>query len=518
MNKPVSNVVVVGGGTAGWLTACILASQLNGKNGQAINITLIESPDLPIIGVGEGTVPTMRQTLKMINLSETEFVRRCDATFKQSINFVDWLYAPENGKHHSYQHLFNYPSSPGFDLTPYWLLGDLQPELKFQDLVSLQGKINHLGLAPKKITHKEFEGINEYAYHLDARKFADLLTEHGTQKLGIHHILANVTAVNQHANGDIQSVSTDTQGEISGELFIDCSGFSSLLLGRTLGVEFCNKNDVLFVDHAVTMQVPYDNEQSDIPSYTISTAHANGWSWDIGLTSRRGVGYVYSSKYQDHDTAEQVLRDYIGPASEGLESRRIPMNVGYREKFWHKNCLAIGLSAGFLEPLEATAIMLVEATAKLLVEQFPSTRASMDLAANQVNKITQYGWDRVIDFIKLHYYLSRRTDSQFWIDNRDNKTVPQSLLEKLTLWRQQLPTDSDFFSKYEVFRLENYQYVLYGMDFKTELNSVKKRYFKQDQVNKFYQRMSKLEPNLVASLPKHRDLIEQINTHGMKAI
>ena len=115
-------------------------------------------------------------------------------------------------------------------------------------------------------------------------------------------------------------------------------------------------------------------------------------------------------------------------------------------------------------------------------------------------------------------YLSRRTDSQFWIDNRDNKTVPQSLLEKLTLWRQQLPTDSDFFSKYEVFRLENYQYVLYGMDFKTELNSVKKRYFKQDQVNKFYQRMSKLEPNLVASLPKHRDLIEQLNTHGMKAI
>lgn len=518
MTDFIKKVVIVGGGTAGWLTANILASQLSQKgNAQGIDVCLVESPTIPTIGVGEGTVPTMRQTLKMIGLSETEFVRECDATFKQSINFVDWLHKPQNGNHHTYQHLFHYPAMPGFDLTPYWLLND-ELKMKFEDLVSAQGKACHQGLAPKKITHKEYDGIFDYAYHLDAAKFATLLTKHGIEKHGIRHILANVTGVNQHNNGDICSVDTDCAGRIEGDLFIDCTGFACLLLGKTLGVEFEDKKDILFVDNAVTMQVPYVDEEAPIPSHTISTAQEAGWTWDIGLTQRRGVGYVYSSQYTTHDRAEQVLRDYIGPAAESLNCRQIPMRIGYRKAFWRNNCVAIGLSAGFLEPLEATAILLIEATAKLLVEQFPTNKQCMLYSAKRLNETVRYGWDRVIDFIKLHYYLSRRTDTQFWLDNTHPNSAPDSLLERLEAWRYRVPSESDFFSKYEVFQLENYQYVLYGMDFKTELSHAQQHYFKQAQAQDFYQRFSKHQLSLLKSLPQHRELIKQINTYGMKSI
>lgn len=518
MTNSIRKVVIVGGGTAGWLTANILASQLSTqKDAHGIDICLVESPDIPTIGVGEGTVPTMRQTLKLIGLSETEFVRECDATFKQSINFVDWLYPPENGKHHAYQHLFQYPASPGFDLTPYWLLHE-HHNIRYEDLVSAQAQACRTGLAPKKITTKEFDGVFDYAYHLDAAKFAALLTKHGIQTHNVQHILANVTAVHQSANGDIASVETDSAGIIDGDLFIDCTGFACMLLGDTLGVPFEDKNDMLFVDHAVAMQVPYADDTAPIASHTIATAQEAGWTWDIGLTQRRGTGYVYSSQYTDHDTAEQVLRDYIGPAAAQCECRHIPMRIGYRSEFWRNNCIAIGLSAGFLEPLEATAILLIEATAKLVVEQFPATRQSMPHSAKRVNTITRYGWDRVIDFIKLHYFLSRRTDTQFWIDNTRPETAPDSLLERLEAWRHRPPAESDFFSKYEIFQLENYQYVLYGMDFHTDLSDSRKRYFHQLQTQEFRQRMAKYQTHVLKGLPTHRELIDQIRLHGMKAI
>lgn len=508
----------MGGGTAGWLTANILASQLSSKDKtQGIRVCLVESPDIPTIGVGEGTVPMLRQTLKMIGLSETAFVRECDATFKQSIHFKDWLHTPVNGVSHSYQHLFHYPAMPGFDTTPYWLMDDRR-HIKFEDFVSAQGKACHLGLAPKKITHKEYDAVFDYAYHLDAVKFAALLTKHGTQQHSIQHILANVVAVNQSQNGDIEAVVTDSAGTIDGDLFIDCTGFACLLLGDTLGVEFEDKKDMLFVDNAIAMQVPYPDANTPIPSYTISTAQEAGWTWDIGLSQRRGTGYVYSSQYTNHDQAEQVLRDYIGPAAEPLECRRIPMRIGYRKEFWRNNCVAIGLSAGFLEPLEATAILLIESTAKLLVEQFPGNRQAMPHCARVLNQTTRYGWDRVIDFIKLHYYLSRRTDNAFWIDNTQPESAPESLLERLDAWRYRAPAESDFFSKYEIFQLENYQYVLYGMDFNTDLTSVKQRYFKNPQAQDFYQRLEKHQAAVVKNLPMHRELINQINAYGMKAI
>lgn len=516
MSLPVKNIAIVGGGTAGWLTACILAKQLNSASDLTTTITLIESADIPPIGVGEGTVPTMRQTLKMIGVDETEFIRECDVTFKQSIKFVDWLHAPKPNYQHSYHHLFNYPHTPGFDLTPYWLLAEGQQS--FASHVSYQQTISDLHLSPKRITDREYTGALEYAYHLDAAKFSKFLAAHGRDKLGIHHQFLTIQDVILSKDGRIERLCATDGQIVAADFFVDCSGFSSRLMGDALNVGFVSKAHQLLVDNAIAMQVPYADEHKEIPPYTIATALEAGWTWDIGLTKRRGVGYVYSSNHTSHDRAEEILRNYVGDESIDLSARRIPMNVGYREKFWHKNCVAIGLSAGFVEPLEATALLIVEATAKLLAEKLPSTTHGMVYAEKSFNTISRYAWDKVIDFIKLHYYLSKRRDSQFWRDNVDPGTVPESLLERLDYWQFNLPTQSDFSSKFEVFQLENYQYVLYGMEFMTNLSQISQRFPHKDIADREVAKIQKHALQMQKNLPAHRDIINRIKQYGLSKI
>lgn len=517
MSSTIESIVVVGGGTAGWLSACILAKKLNCKANGKLTITLIDSPDIPSIGVGEGTVPTMRETLKLIGVSESDFIKACDVTFKQSIRFDNWLHNPtkSNAIIHSYHHLFNFPHTPQFDLTPYWLLGT--KETNFSDSVSYQGVACDNQLGPKKITNKEYQAPLEYAYHLDAAKFSKFLAEHGTAHLGIKHIQATIDDVQLSADGAIKSVVMGEQ-HLEGDFFIDCSGFSSTLLGNALNVDFIDKGDQLLVDTALAMQVPYHDHTKEIPPYTIATAQEAGWTWDIGLSERRGVGYVYSSKHTTDEQAEKVLRNYIGDESIGLSARKINMRVGYRERFWQKNCVAIGLSAGFVEPLEATALLIVEASAKLLAEKLPSNSLEMSYAQQSFNKITRYAWDRVIDFIKLHYYLSQRTDSQFWLDTTNKNTVPQSLLEKLEHWKSHAPCPSDFFSKYEVFQLENYQYVLYGMEYSTDIKSIEAQFPYKLQAQQEMDNIAGQAQKIKQQLGSHRELIEKIKAFGLSKI
>jgi tryptophan halogenase len=516
MNSPIKNIAIVGGGTAGWLTACILAKQLNNVSDVTTTITLIESADIPPVGVGEGTVPTMRQTLKMIGVNETEFIRECDVTFKQSIKFVDWLHTPKLGHHHSYHHLFNYPHTPGFDLTPYWLLK--KGNESYASQVSFQETICNLHLSPKRITDKEYAGTLDYAYHLDAGKFSKFLAKHGCNNLGINHKTLTIEEVILSPDGSIEKLRAKDGQIISADFFVDCSGFSSRLIGEALKIGFVSKGHQLLVDNAIAMQVPYSDEYQDIPPYTISTAHEAGWTWDIGLSKRRGVGYVYSSNHTSHDRAEEILRNYVGYESIELTARRIPMEVGYREKFWHKNCVAIGLSAGFVEPLEATALLIIEASAKLLAEKLPSTTHGMVYAEKSFNDMSRLAWDKVIDFIKLHYYLSKRRDNDFWLDNVNPETVPESLLEKLDYWKFNLPTHSDFSSKFEVFQLENYQYVLYGMDFMTDLNQISQRYPHIDIANKEVKKIQQHALQAQKKLPSHREMINKIKQYGMSKI
>ncbi|MFT5758267.1 MAG: tryptophan halogenase [Alteromonadaceae bacterium] len=517
-NENIKHVIVVGGGTAGWLTAANLAKKFNSVDAQAIQVTLIESPDIPTVGVGEGTWPTMRKTLAKLGISEATFLTRCNASFKQATKFVNWQQAAKNGIDNSYYHLFTSINDPlEFNLAPYWKLGAIGENKSYADTISMQAAICELGLAPKLITNKEFEGLQNYAYHLDAGLFTDLLREHSTQKLGVKHISANVTDVNLDDDGFIDSINTDTAGIISGGFFVDCTGFKSLLIGDALKVPFKSISDTLLSDHAVTIQVPYESAEAMISSSTISTAQEAGWTWDIGLSNRRGTGYVYSSAYSSHERAEQVLRQYIGPQADQLEARLIKMNVGYREKFWHKNCFAIGLSAAFVEPLEASAIFLIEASANMLSELFPRDRQGMLAVEKKVNKSFKFRWDKTIDFIKMHYFLSKRTEP-FWQANKELSTVPNSLIESLERWQHQLLTSYDFDNVYEPFPLDSYQYVLYGMGFEQDLTFNKSAYTMVELAKQHYERVQMLTPKIQNELSENRALLKKIAQYGLAKI
>lgn len=518
MNNAVKKVVIVGGGTAGWLTAGVIAAEHCANTNSGIEVTLIESPDVAPVGVGEGTWPTMRGTLKKIGISETDFIRECDASFKQGALFAKWVSGEKND---AYYHPLVLPQGYGdINLAPYWQKH--ADKISFADAVSFQGKLCDKGLAPKQNTTPEYAHVANYAYHLDAGKFSTFLQKHCTEKLGVKHILDHVTQINSHDNGDISSVSTKKNGELSGDLFVDCTGFKSLLLGEHYQVPFLCKKHILFNDTALALHVPYPNEQSEIASHTISTAQSAGWIWDIGLPSRRGVGHVYSSAHISDEAAEQELRDYvsqsIGDKADTLPIRKIPINPGHREIFWHKNCVAVGLSAGFLEPLEASALVLVELSAAMISEQLPANREVMPIVAKRFNDKFQYRWDRIIDFLKLHYVLTQRKDTAYWRDNCSPETIPDDLQAMLTLWRYQSPWHQDFTQVDEVFPSASYQYVLYGMGFNTQARATPKMTDDDALANMNFQKNMQITHKLTQGLPSNRELINNIKEFGLQKI
>ncbi|MGH8259283.1 MAG: tryptophan halogenase family protein, partial [Steroidobacteraceae bacterium] len=382
MIQPVRSVVIVGGGTAGWLTAGIVAARHQARiKAGGFSVTLIESPDIRIVGVGEGTWPTMRASLERMGISETELFRECDAAFKQGGKFAGWTTGAADD---AYYHPLMLPQ--GFsriNLVPHWLRQGR--DRSFCDYVSPQGHLCDEGLAPKTITSAEYQGLANYAYHLDAGKLAPFLARYCTQKLGVRHVLADVIKVDQTELGDISSVLTRQAGAIRGDLFVDCSGFSALLIGKALGVGFKDCSDVLFCDTALAVQVPFDSPDAPMASHTLSAAQEAGWIWDICLPTRRGIGYVYSSRHSSEEAARETLLRYIGPQHRDLSVRKIAIRSGYRETFWKNNCVAVGLAGGFLEPLESSAIVLVEVSARLLAEQMPACREVMDIIAKRFN-------------------------------------------------------------------------------------------------------------------------------------
>jgi len=513
-----NNIVVIGGGSAGWLTAGLIASEHCDPASGGVTVTLIESPDVKTIGVGEGTWPTMRSTLEKIGISETEFLLQCTASFKQGSKFVNWINGKDNDH---YYHPFTLPAEyTSINLAHHWQ--QHRQRVSFANAVTIQGYLCDRDLAPKQLTTPEYAFITNYGYHLDAGKFAQLLQKHCIEKLGVRHILDHVTGVNGAIDEDIRSVSTRNNGEINGDLFIDCTGFASLLLGKHYQTPFISKQQILFNDTALAVQIPYTEPDSPIASHTISTAQTAGWIWDIGLPTRRGVGYTYSSAHTTYEQAEQALREYIrrshGDQAESFELRKIPINPGHREKFWHRNCVAVGMASGFLEPLEATALVMIELAGKMISENLPANRQTMDIIAKRYNNTFLYRWDRFIDFLKLHYVLSQRTDSDYWCDNRRSEGIPASLQEQLQLWQYHVPWHGDFTQVDEVFPSASYQYVLYGMGFETRARATFRQAADSDKAHQLFQENNRRANQAVGQLPGNRELLNKIKQYGLQKI
>lgn len=503
MNSVVERVVIVGGGTAGWLAASRLASSPRARAG-ALRVTLIEAPDIPIIGVGEGAWPTMRATLSAIGIGEAEFLLACDGSFKQGSRFDGWVDgAPDDRYYHPFT---SPPAAATADLLAAWQ--STAPELSFAAAMTPQVHVCDQDLAPRQRTMADYQGAANYAYHLDAGKFATLLASHATGRLGVEHVAAHVTGVRRGEGGMIAAVVTRERGEIAGDLFVDCTGLAGVLIGGELGVEWVDRSDTLFNDRALAAQVPVA-AGSAIASQTVSTAHAAGWIWDIGLPSRRGIGCVYASRFMDDAAAEETLRAYITrvlPDAPEMPVRRLTFPTGHRARFWQGNCVAIGLSAGFIEPLEASAIVLIELSINALIDNFPADKAVMPIHAGRFNALFRYRWDRIVEFLKLHYVLSRRQEP-YWRAQRDPAHLPQRLAEMLTLWRDQPPSSWDFPQIDEIFSAESHQYILYGMGY-----PVPGGLPSGDRAGAMLMQNRQRARTLAAALPGNRDYLDML--HG----
>lgn len=520
MDRATRQLVIVGGGTAGWITACLVAAEQASARERRAEITLVESPDIPIIGVGEGTWPSMRLTLQKIGLAESSLLRECGASFKQGTCFKAWM---DGDPGHSYLHPFSFPAEySNLNLAGFWL--QHRDRVPFAELVTPQAQVINSGLAPKQASMPEYAFAVNYGYHVDAVGFANVLREHAVNGLGVRHVLANVQRVNTDETGDLNSLVLDNGQEVSGDLFVDCTGQRALLISGHYGVPFRPVKDVLFNDRAIAVQVPHADTGAPLPSVTLSTATVAGWIWDIALQERRGVGHVYADAFMSDDEALSTVRDYVKHTSPGVQPdslayRRIEFEPGHRRDFWVNNCVAVGLSAGFVEPLEASALALIEQSAGIIARQFPANRDIMAVVARRFNQRMHYHWERLIEFLKLHYVLSQRNDSDYWAASRDPQTCPDGLRDKLAVWQQQPPWHDDAPRVDELFPSASYQYVLYGMGFRPShsfLPGVDPAGDRQRAEELVKSNFAKTQ-RMLDLLPPNRDLINAVLSDGTAA-
>lgn len=462
MERPVAKILIVGGGTAGWLSAAYLAARLPAMMPGPPSIMLVEAPGIPTIGVGEGTWPTIRATLAAIGIGEAEFLLACDGSFKQGSLFDGWVSGDPADR---YLHPFTPPpaATPRALVAAWAEQGD---DSSFAEAMTAQARVCAADLAPRQPDMPEYGGALNYAYHLDAAKLAALLSRHAVGRLGVRHLADEVIGARRDEAGGIAAVVTKENGELDADLVIDCSGHSAILIGSELGSEWSDLGASLFNDRAIALQLAVA-PGSRVASQTIGTAHRAGWLWDIGLPTRRGIGCVYSSGFMSDDEAMAEIADYVGRSEPGasiadLSPRLLRFPTGHRRQFWKGNCVALGLSAGFIEPLEASAIVLTELSLQALADNFPASREAMPIHAERFNRLFRERWSRIADFLKLHYVLSRR-EEPYWRAQRDLGTVSDELRDLLRLWQDQPPSAYDFPLADEMFPAASFQYVYYGM-------------------------------------------------------
>jgi len=511
---PRRRILIVGGGTAGWLTAAYLARHLALSERSHLEVTVLESPDIGVIGVGEGTFPTIRTTLQFLGIDERRFIRETAATFKQGIRFVDWAHAPENGRRHQFLHPFEAPFyTEGTSLVPYWLLQDEATRPPFAQAVTLQQRVAEARRAPKRAHEAPYAGPLNYAYHFDAVRLAKVLAERA-RELGVRHVEATLGAVVRDAAGAIAHIETLEHGAFKADLYVDCSGFRAEMIGEAPGAAFKSVRHHLFTDRALTCKLPCDDPDAPMESCTIATAHEAGWTWEIGLNGARGFGCVYSSDHMTDERAAEILRGHVGAGHDDLVTRRIPFAAGWREKQWVRNCVAVGLSAGFLEPLESTGLVLIEAAVGMIAEMFPHG-GPVEAPARRFNELMNARFENIVNFLKLHYCVSRR-DEPFWRDNADLSSIPERLAEFLEQWKHRPPGRFDFMLDTETFAFFNYQYILYGMAYLTDMNAARADFTQVDEAERIFAKIRRFGDRALVDLPSHRALIQQINAQSAR--
>lgn len=462
------SMLIVGGGSAGWITALYLQKYFN-QQGQTLNITLLESAHQGPIGVGEATVHSIRFLFAALDLNEQELMRETNATLKLGIMFRNWM-KPTAAGTHEYFHPFEQQQPPGhYDIASEWLAGKHYRHQRYDQGVCLSSLMAQSELSPKTPRHGDYQGFLPYAYHIDAVLLGEYLKKKGIER-GITHSTETVTHVNTE-KGNICAIHTDIT-QHKADFYIDCSGFKGLLINELAKDNWISFKQELPCDKAVAIQSDYAANYQPKP-YTRATALDNGWAWQIDLRKRRGNGYVYDSDKISPEQAEQELRAFLGEAAQGKSALHLDMRVGRLKQSWIGNCLAVGLAAGFIEPLESTGLHLINLGARLFATHYSCQ------AQNQIPQSIRDSYNEKMagifedlkQFIILHYCLSDRDDTEFWRQAQNSAQQQSALLQKLDIWRYKVCEFMDLAGGYSTtFNDENYRYVLYGMQHYPALN------------------------------------------------
>jgi glycine/D-amino acid oxidase-like deaminating enzyme len=509
----INSVVIVGGGTAGWMSATYLRAAF----GERVAITVVESDRVPTVGVGEATFSTVRHFFDYLGLDEREWMPQCSASYKLGIRFQDWR-APGHHFYHPFERL---PVADGFSLADWWLATGRDQAFDRQCYITpalcaaqrspraidgslfaadLDGPLGRSTLAEQS---EQFP----YAYHFAADLLASFLTRYGKAR-GIRHVVDDVVHVGQDERGWISHVQTKAHGNVSGDLFIDCTGFRGLLINKALGEPFESFQDVLPNNRAVSLRVPSDDERQIRP-YTTATAMEAGWIWTIPLYDRDGTGYVYSDEFCSPEDAERTLRDFAAPGHDDLPANHIAMRIGRNRRSWVHNCVAIGLSSAFVEPLESTGIFFIQHGVEQLVKHFPDSRwdaVNMDRYNQRVARVV----DGVKEFLVLHYRAAAREDTPYWKEAKLRR-VPEAVDQFLAATRSALPDEGSIYPHYHGFEVYSWTTMLLGLGHEPTAARAALAHIDPAQAQVEFASVRRNAEFLAANLPSCRDYLATIN-------
>lgn len=517
MGEALGHITIVGGGTAGWMSALNMVTKLNAHREPGtppVRVTLIESPNAPTVGVGEATVPDMRQWLGRMGINEHVFMLRTNATFKLGVRFVDWNRHPD-GSPIAYVHPFEGVGYRLFDHSAayHYLKYAADDGAGFDRYYTPTVAAIDARHGPRPLGAAPYDDTVNFAYHLDAGRVAEFLKEIALAR-GAEHIRDDMDDVELDERGFVAALHLRERGRFPVELVIDCTGFRGLIINKALGVPFEDYGHHLLNDRALAVQIPHLDVRK-LDSHTRSTALGAGWVWRVPLFNRIGTGYVFSSAHRSDDEAAAEFLGHLGPIAKDAEPRALSMRVGKSARVWEKNCVAIGLSSGFIEPLESTAIYAIGMGLKWLDTYLPDRSFPPALAA-RYNAMMDELFAEIRDFIVLHYVTSNRDDTDYWRAARD-VAVPDSLQEWIDVLGSAIP-DTDDFDRGLLFNFVSFIVVLFSKG-----HYRGRRYAAFDEINRadwdrYLAYLEERRAKVLAETADHYTLINEIRERARRAL
>ncbi|MEV7231868.1 tryptophan halogenase family protein [Polymorphospora sp. NPDC051019] len=529
MDNRIKKIVILGGGTAGWMAASYLGKALQGT----VEITVLEAPSIPRIGVGEATVPNLQRAFfDYLGIAEDEWMRECNAGFKMAVKFINWRTAGEGqsiprdagGHPDQFHHPFGLlPDVDQIPLSHYWFQRRFtgQTSEPFDYACMKEPAMMDALRAPRTL---DGQRATRYAWHFDAQLVADFLSRFATGRLGVHHVQDTMEEALLDQRGNITGLRTAGGRILDGDLFVDCSGFSGLLINQAMGEPFIDMSDHLLCDRAVATAVPNDDERLGVEPYTSSIAMKSGWTWKIPMLTRFGTGYVYSSQFASQDEATEDLCRLWRLDPEKTQFNHVRFRVGRNRRAWVKNCVSVGLASCFVEPLESTGIYFTYAALYWLAKLIPTGDLDQVLV-DRFNREIEVMFDDTRDFLQAHFYCSPRIDTEFWKANKELH-LSDAIREKMTMYKAGLavnPPIADESTYYGNFEAEfrnfwtngSYYCIFAGLGFLPDqpLPALAHKPESVHAAQRLFDEVKRAQREAVRTLPSNYELLRQIHGH-----